>query len=348
MAIQAALFDAFRGPIRVTDLPEWTPHEDAVLIEVKACGICRSDWHAWMGHDSEVQLPHVPGHELSGIVRHVGGNVRSWQPGDRVTTPFCCGCGTCGECLRGNTHICDHYTQPGFTHWGAFAEVVEVRHADVNLVALPDAVGYIEAASLGCRFATSFRALVHQAKTRAGEWVVIHGCGGVGLSAIMIARALGALVIAVDVQADRLEFAKRLGAHEVIDAGSTDVVQRVREVTRRGADVSMDALGNHTTCWNSIACLGKRGRHVQVGLMLGDQANPPIPMSAVIANELKIYGSHGMQSVDYPSMLNLISRGLLTPSTLVLDTVSLAEGADILQRFATFPNTGITVIDFAI
>jgi alcohol dehydrogenase len=343
--MQAAVFDSFQSPIHLREVPDLEPHSDGAVIHVRACGICRSDWHAWMGHDSEVQLPHVPGHELAGIVVSVGKAVTQCRPGDRVTAPFCCGCGSCEECKRGNTHICDAYTQPGFTHWGAFAEQVEIRFADVNLVALPEAVDFVSAASLGCRFATSFRALVDQARVRAGEWVAIHGCGGVGLSALLIAKAIGGLTIAIDPSRERRAMATTLGATESIDPERVNVVQRIREITGRGAQVSVDALGHHQTCWNSIACLAKRGRHVQVGLMLGSQSNPPIPMSAVIAGELEIYGSHGMQAVDYPRMLKLIESKAIDPSRLVSDTVSLSQGAKLLTELDWYPNQGITVID---
>lgn len=344
--MKAAIFERFREPPRVREVPELVPHPDAVMIEVRACGVCRSDWHAWMGHDAEVRLPHVPGHELAGHVVTVGSLVGRWRVGDRVTVPFCCGCGSCHECDRGQGHICDRYTQPGFTHWGAFAERVEIRFADRNLVELPEEIEFVTAASLGCRFATSFRAIVHQGRVSAGDWVAVHGCGGVGLSAVMIARAVGAQVIAVDIQRERLRLAGELGATEVIDASREDVVDRIRRITGRGVQVSLDALGSRATCWNSIHGLAKRGRHVQVGLMLGEQADPPIPMGAVIANELEILGSHGMPAIDYGPMLKLITGGDLKPQRLVRDVVSLERGAELLTRLDSFPGTGITVIQF--
>lgn len=343
--MKAAVFDHFRSPLEIRNVPDTLPHEDAVVIAVRACGVCRSDWHAWMGHDSDVQLPHVPGHELAGTVAAVGGAVRRWSPGDRVTVPFCCGCGTCPECESGNMQICDRYTQPGFTQWGAFAEQVEIRYADINLVPLPDAVDFVTAASLGCRFATSFRAVLHQGRATAGDWVAVHGCGGVGLSAVMIARAVGAQVIAVDIQPQRLAAAKRLGAVETLDASRIDVVAQILEITGRGAQLSVDAFGSHETCWNSIECLAKRGRHVQIGLMLGDQSDPPIPMAAVIAKELEVFGSHGMQAYEYQRMLRMITSGFLEPSQLISDVVSLEQGAALLTRMERFPNTGITVIE---
>jgi alcohol dehydrogenase len=343
--MKAAVFDQFRTPLRIGEVADLLPHDDAVVVAVRACGVCRSDWHAWMGHDSDIQLPHVPGHELAGTVASVGSLVRNWKSGDRVTVPFSCGCGTCTQCETGNPHICDRYTQPGFTQWGAFAEQVEIRFADINLVHLPESIDFVTAASLGCRFATSFRAILHQGRTRAGDWVAVHGCGGVGLSAVMIARSVGAQVIAVDVQPAQLAAAKRLGALEVLDASREDVVARIHAITGRGVQVSLDALGSHTTLWNSVQCLAKRGRHVQVGLMLGDQADPPIPMSAVIAKELELFGSHGMQAFEYERMLRMITAGLLAPRELISEVVSLEQGTALLTRMDQFPSAGITVIE---
>lgn len=344
--MKAAIFEQYHGPISVREVAIPSMHADAVLIAVKACGICRSDWHAWMGHDPDVPLPHVPGHELAGVIAHVGSSVTKWKIGERVTVPFCCGCGCCFECRRGNSHICDSHSQPGFTHWGSFAEFVEIRHADLNLVALPESVDFIAAASLGCRFITAFRGIVDQGKLADGEWLAVHGCGGVGLSSISIAKALGAKVIAIDIRAERLALASQLGADECIDGSGIDLIRQVREITGRGADVSIDALGHHRTCWNSIECLAKRGRHVQIGLMLGDQSNPAIPMATVIAKELEIYGSHGMQPTRYDRIFEWMKKGKVNPQALVTNIVDLEAGANLLMEFDRFPNAGMTVIAF--
>ena len=173
--MKAAVYEAFQQPITIQTVPDPIPTPDGVVIEVKATGLCRSDWHGWMGHDPEITLPHVPGHELAGVVAAVGKEVQNWQIGDRVTLPFVCGCGRCHQCLTGNHQVCDYQFQPGFTHWGSFAEYVAIQYADVNLVRLPESVGFETAASLGCRFVTSFRAVVDQGKVQAGEWVAVHG-----------------------------------------------------------------------------------------------------------------------------------------------------------------------------
>lgn len=346
--MKAAIFEAFGGPIAVRDVAAPRLAADAVWIDVRACGICRSDWHAWMGHDADVPLPHVPGHELAGVIAEVGSDVRNWSVGDRVTVPFCCGCGACLECKTGNSHICDYHTQPGFTHWGGFAERVQIRHADFNLVTLPPSIDWVTAASLGCRFVTSFRAVIVQGRLQGGEWIAVHGCGGVGLAAIMIAASVGARVIGIDIDPTKLQWAKRLGAEEVLDGSRGKVVERIHAITGRGAHVSLDALGDRRTCWNSIACLAKRGRHVQVGLMLGDQSDPPIPMATVIAKELEIYGSHGIQPTEYPRILEMIERGRLRPQELISETVTLERGVDRLMHMGQFPIPGISVIDMSL
>ncbi len=218
--MKAVLYEEFRQPPRVTQVPDPVPVPGGVVLRVQATGVCRSDWHGWMGHDPDIVLPHVPGHELAGTIEAVGPGVRNWKVGDRVTVPFVCACGTCPECHSGNQQVCDHQFQPGFTHWGSFAEYVAIPQADLNLVALPETMDYATAASLGCRFATSFRAVVDQGRTSAGQWVAVHGCGGVGLSAIMIANAIGANVVAVDIAEDKLALARSLGAAAVVNATS--------------------------------------------------------------------------------------------------------------------------------
>ena len=197
--MKAVVFEQFSAPPSIQQVPDPAPAPHGVVVKVMANGVCRSDWHGWMGHDPDIQLPHVPGHELSGVVEAVGKDVTKWRVGDRVTVPFVGGCGICPECHTGNHQVCDAQFQPGFTHWGSFAEYVGIHYADVNLVALPDTLAFDTAASLGCRFVTSFRAVVDQGRVSAGQWVAVYGCSGVGLSAIMIASAAGANVVAVDI-----------------------------------------------------------------------------------------------------------------------------------------------------
>jgi alcohol dehydrogenase len=343
--MKAMFYDTFGKIPTIETLPDPEPGEDGVVIEVGASGICRSDWHGWMGHDADIRLPHVPGHELAGRIVAVGPGIRRFAIGDRVTVPFVSGCGRCSECHSGNQQVCPSQFQPGFTHWGSFAEYVAIDFAETNLVKLPDAVDDATAASLGCRFATSFRAVVDQARLKPGEWIAVHGCGGVGLSAIMIAAALGARPIAIDLSDEKLGFARECGAVATVNAAATpSVVEAVREITGGGAHVSIDALGHPTTCFNSIQNLRRRGRHVQVGLLVGDQSTPPVPMAQVIGHELEIYGSHGMQAWRYGDMLGMLEAGKIAPGKLIGRRVSLDEGIEILTTMDRSDSVGIGVI----
>lgn len=344
--MRAVLYEQFNGPLTVQAVPDPQPARDGVVVRVKANGICRSDWHGWQGHDPDIRLPHVPGHELAGVIESVGAEVRRWQPGDRVTVPFAIGCGGCPQCLAGDSHICDDYFQPGFTAWGSFAEWVALRHADTNLVRLPEEMDFVESASLGCRFGTSFRAVVAQGRLAPGEWLVVHGCGGVGLAAVMIAHAVGAQVIAVDVREEALACARSIGAaHGLAAKSEAELLAAIRELTGGGAHVSIDALGSRATCRASILGLRKRGRHVQVGLMLAGDREAAVPMDLVIAKELEILGSHGLAAHAYPPMLAMIRAGKLQPRRLVRKTIRLEEAGAELAAMGEFRGVGVTVID---
>lgn len=343
--MKAVVFESFGKSPKIMTVDDPKPNSEGVVIKVQATGVCRSDWHGWMGHDPDIVLPHVPGHEFAGIVEAVGKNVRGFKVGDRVTSPFISACGSCSNCASGNHQVCASQTQPGFTHWGSFAEFVAIDHADVNLIALPEEMAYTTAASLGCRFATSFRAVVDQGAVSAGQWVAVHGCGGVGLSAIMIATALGANVVAVDLSEEALKLAASFGAVATINANQVeDVVEAIHEITKGGAHVSLDALGHPITAVNSVKSLRRLGRHIQVGLLLADQSTPPIPMDIVVAHELMILGSHGMQAHRYDAMLNMILSGRLAPEKLLGRCISLEESVSALTSMDQATSPGVTVI----
>jgi alcohol dehydrogenase len=343
--MKAVVYEAFSRPPELTTVPDPVPVADGVVVQVRATGVCRSDWHGWVGHDGDITLPHVPGHELAGEVVAVGRDVRNWAVGDRVTVPFVGGCGVCPQCAAGQHQVCDRQFQPGFTHWGSFAEFVSIHHADTNLVALPQTMEFTTAASLGCRFATSFRAVVDQGKTAPGQWVAVHGCGGVGLSAVMIAKACGANVVAVDISDQALALARDMGAVATVNANAVaNVAEAVKDLTGGGAHVSIDALGHPATCFNSISNLRKQGKHVQVGLMMADQSTPPVPMDKVIAHELEILGSHGMQAHRYGAMMTMIQSGALRPDQLVGRKINLGQSIDALMNMDRFEGAGVTVI----
>ncbi|MFF5722739.1 zinc-dependent alcohol dehydrogenase family protein [[Kitasatospora] papulosa] len=345
--MRAVVFEEFGQEARVRDLPDPAPSSAGVVVRVEATGLCRSDWHGWMGHDPDIVLPHVPGHELAGVIEEVGPGVRNWRVGDRVTVPFVCACGRCSACAAGAQQVCERQTQPGFTHWGSFAEYVALEQADVNLVAVPDGLSSATAAGLGCRFATAFRAVVGQGRVTPGEWVAVHGCGGVGLSAVMIAVACGAQVVAVDVSQRALELARAFGAAECVDASAhpAGADRAVRELTGGGVHLSLDALGSPVTCSASVRSLRRQGRHVQVGLLPSAAGDPVVPMARVIGLELEILGSHGMAAHDYPPMMDMVRAGTLRPDLLVTSTIALDAAPVALAAMGTAPGAGVTIIE---
>lgn len=326
--MRAVVYDAVGSPPRLAKVAPPVCGHDGVVIDVRATGVCRSDWHAWRGHEP-VPLPHIPGHEFAGVVAETGPDVATVAVGDRVTAPFVNGCGRCGWCRDGHAQVCPDQTQPGFTTSGSFAEQVAVAAADFNVVRLPDGIDFVTAAALGCRFATAFHALTARARLAAGEWVAVYGCGGVGLSAVMIAAALGARIVAVDPSEAALARASGLGAQ--VTVGDSDPVAAVWHATGGGADVAVDALGSATTAASAVASLRPRGRHVQVGLMLGAAERAPLAWDLVIARELQILGSHGMAAQDYPPMLQMITDGRLDPRRLVADVIELEHAGDALM-----------------
>ena len=328
------------------DLPDPPCPADGVVVRVHATGLCRSDWHAFAGHD-QVPLPAIPGHELAGAVAQVGPLVRRWAVGQRVTVPFVLGCGDCEFCLAGAAQVCPRQQQPGFTPPGSFAELVALPAADVNLVALPDAVSDVAAASLGCRFATAFRALTGHGAVGPGEWVAVFGCGGVGLSAVLIATALGARVIAVDPSPAARTAAADLGAELMLDDPAT-AAGRIVELTGGGAHRCIEAIGRPEVVDHSIRSLRRRGRHIQVGLLLGAHASTPVPMDLLVARELSVHGSHGMAATDYPAMLAMVESGALRPELLVGRVIGLTEAGPALAAMGApdaGARSGMTVID---
>ena len=345
--MKAVRFDGFGETPYVADVPVPAAAADGAVIRVEAAGLCRSDWHGWQGHDSDIQsFPHIPGHEFAGVVHAIGAGVRRVRAGDRVAVPFVCGCGRCRWCGSGSAQVCPGQWQPGFHGPGAYAEFVAVPWADFNLVALPADMPFEVAASLGCRFATAYRGIVDVAAVSAGEWVAVFGCGGVGLAAVMIARSRGARVIGIDVSPGALALAVPAGAEITIEAGPGDVVEQILDVVPQGVDVSVDALGSAGTAGSATRSLRIHGRHLQIGLLppaaIGDHAT--VVMHTVISRELTIHGSHGMAAASYPRLLADITTGLLNPAQFITRTITLGDTPRALAQMGTNTEPGITII----
>jgi alcohol dehydrogenase len=344
--MKAAIFEAYRQPLQVRLVADPECPEDGAIIRVQACGVCRSDHHGWAGVDPDIVLPHVPGHEFAGVIAETGPECRRWQKGDRVTAPFILACGACPDCLGGDPTICNHQHVAGFSSWGAFAELIAVPHADFNLVRVPESLGFAEAAGMGCRVTTSFRALVDRARLQPGEWLAVHGCGGVGLSAIMIGAAMGARIIAVDVNDEALVLAKNLGADVAINAAKEEPGPAIRELTGGGAHVSIDALGITSTFHNSLRSLRKLGRHVQIGMPVGAHRDPSIPLlELVYSRQITLMGTRGIAASRFPALLAMVAGGRLDIARLITRRISLDEAGTALAAMDHYQGAGVTVID---
>lgn len=345
--MRAAIFDRFEAPLELREVPEPACPADGAIVQVEACGVCRSDLHAWKGVDPDVVAPHVPGHEFAGVIVETGPECRRFARGQRVTAPFILACGRCPDCLGGDPTVCEHQHVLGFSSWGAFAERAAVPHADFNLVPLPDGMAFATAAGMGCRVTTAFRALVERADLRPGEWLAVHGCGGVGLSAVMIGAALGAAVLAVDVNDAALDLAGELGATRTLNAtGIDDVGAAVRDLTGGGAQVSLDALGITATFHNSLAGLRKLGRHVQIGMPVGAHAAPTIPLlDTIYARQVTLMGTRGIAASRFPAIFEMIAAGRLDPARLITKTIPLEEAGAALSAMDAYAGVGVTVID---
>jgi len=250
-------------------------------------------------------------------------------------------------CRNGRENICENHVGLGFMNEapGAFAEEVHIPNADINAVPLPDSIDAEAAAGCGCRFMTSFHAMAHRAPVSAGDDVVIHGCGGIGLSAVHIANALGGNVIGVDLMDEKLDKAEELGAVATVNAQEVDdPAAEVQDITNGGADVSADALGIATTCRNAVNSLRKGGTHVQIGLTTSEEEGMvSLPTDEFVAKEIDFKGSLGLQPSRYSEMLDMIETSKLDPTTLVEKKVDIHGVPDELAAMSDYDTLGIPV-----
>ncbi|MFJ4091660.1 alcohol dehydrogenase catalytic domain-containing protein [Kitasatospora sp. NPDC089913] len=351
--MRAAVIEELHRPLVLRDVPDPVCPPDGAIVKVGANGICRTDWALWAGQfwtgGPRVEAPFVLGHEFAGTVVEVGRDVRGWKEGARVIFPMNPGEGSCEPCRSGNQHVCDHVDAlvPGVSYWGAFAEYVMVRFADVNLVEVPEGVGFTDVAALACRYMTAFHGVVDQARVRGGEWVAVYGAGGgTGLSTVEIAAATGANVIAIDITDDKLDAARALGAVHTVNAAATDPVEAVKTLTGGGAQVSVDAVGIAAACRNSVLSLRTRGRHLQLGhTTAAEQGDVALPIDVMMVKELEFVSAFGMQGQRFGTMLNMIAASRLAPGRIVSRTVGLHEASEVLESLETYGPTGVVVID---
>ncbi len=339
--MRAAVLRSYNAPLSIEDVPDPETPPDGVVLKVMACGVCRSDWHGWVGEHPRVKPGQIGGHEYCGEVVSAGPEAQ-YVVGDKLVAPFILSCGTCPQCRSGASNTCLDQRLPGFVEPGAFAEYVAVPR-DHNLARLPDAIEPTVAAGLGCRVTTAWHALTGRAALQPGEWLAVHGTGGIGLSAAILGRAMGAHVVVVDIVREKLDHALGLGIEAAVMAGD-DTAGEIREITGGGAHVSVEALGIPATVNASLQCLRPLGRHVQVGLPVGHTAQMEVDMSAVYQGNLALYGTRGMPAWRYPSLLGLITSGAVDMSPLIARDVALSDVSAELAAFNGPTPPGVAVV----
>lgn len=340
--MRAAVLRAYNEDLSLETVPDPDCPEDGVVLKVLACGVCRSDWHGWTGEHPRVKPGQIGGHEYCGEVVAAGPRA-TYGVGDVLVAPFILACGSCPACHSGQGNTCPNQRLPGFVEPGAFAEYVAVPF-DHNLARLPDRLTPTVAAGLGCRVTTAWHALTGRAALQPGEWLAVHGTGGVGLSAAILGAAMGARVIVVDVVQEKLDHAMGLGAEAAVNAREGDTAARIREITGGGAHVSVEALGIPETVNASIECLRPLGRHVQVGMPVGHTARMEINMNAVYMGNIALYGTRGMPAWKYPSLLGLIDSGAVDMSPLIAREVGLSDVSAELRAFNGPTPPGVAVV----
>lgn len=342
--MRAAVVRDFNEDLSIETVPDPECPEDGVVLSVASCGVCRSDYHGWTGTHPKVQNGSILGHEYCGTVVEAGPQAQH-KVGDRLIAPFILGCGKCQACHTGVSNTCAQQIVPGFGTPGAYAEFVAVPF-DHNLVYLPDSLSPALAAGLGCRVTTAWHALTDRAHVQAGEWVAVHGTGGIGLSVLLLAKMLGAQVVVVDIVDEKLEHAVAHGADATVNAAKVNAAEAIRDITNGGAQVSIEALGIETTTNASVECLATLGRHVHVGMPSGD-GMMTVNMRAIYTKQLAFYGTRGMPSWKYPSLLGMIERGDVDISPMVAREVALSEASGELRAMngPTPPGTAV-ITDF--
>jgi 2-desacetyl-2-hydroxyethyl bacteriochlorophyllide A dehydrogenase len=332
--MRAIRMTAANQPLQMHDIPTPAIGDRDVLVRVRAAGICHSDVHYRAGRSPVRPLPMTLGHEVAGVVEQVGAQVARVNVGDRVCLHYLLSCGDCYYCSAGSEQFCARGSMLGHYSDGGYAEYIAVPER--NAVPLPDGIPFEHGAIMMCSSATSLHAL-RKARLRAGETVAVFGVGGLGMSAIQLARALGALdVYAVDIHADKLRLAESYGAIAV-DAGAGDPLALIRDRTSgRGVDVALEVIGLQQTMRQAVQSLAVMGRAVVAGI--GDAPLQIDTYTELLGKEAEIIGTNDHLLHELPLLIELARRGKLDLSRVVTRTVPLDADAvnavlDELERF---------------
>jgi len=302
----AVLEGAKKGRLRIKDIPIPSVEDDQILVKVAACGVCHTDLH-YIEHGVPTfkKPPIILGHEASGIIEAVGGEVTGWSQGQRVLIPAVLTCGHCAFCRMGRENICANMTMLGNHIDGAYAEYVAVPAKD--LLELPDSIPLEEASIIADAISTPYHAVKNRARVQPGDTVVVFGCGGVGMNAVQLAAAAGGYVIAVDVNERKLEWAREFGAARTINASKVERVSKeIKKMTGGGADIALEVIGNPRTIEEALECVRVGGRLCVVGYT---PEAISVVAGKIMFKELEVVGSLGCRPLDYKPLIRMVEQG---------------------------------------
>lgn len=324
--MKAIRFIGIKQPLQMHEIPIPEIGERDILVKVKAAGICHSDAHYRAGISPVRPIPLTLGHEVAGIVEKIGAQVSSVKIGDRVALHYNISCGDCYHCSTGNDQFCEKVLMLGHYTNGGYAEYISVPAR--NAIPLPDEIPFEQGATLMCASATAFHAL-RKSRLKGGERVAIFGVGGLGQSAVQLAKAFGAIeVYAVDINEDKLHLAKQYGAIP-INSKMVDAVAEIKKLTKnKGVDVAIEMIGLQQTMKQAVHVVGVMGRVVIVGL-----SKTPIEIDTyneLIGNEVELIGSNDHHLQELPLLMELARKKVLDTSHIVTKTVPL--DADVVNQ----------------
>jgi len=330
-----------RKDLEEREVPKPEPKTDEVLIRIKAAGICHSDVHYREGVSPVGYLPITLGHEIAGEIEKVGENVTDFQSGDRVCVNYMITCGKCKYCVQGTEQFCIKGKMIGKDVDGGYAEYISIPTR--GIYKLPDGVSFEHASVMMCSSATSLHAL-RKTRFQPGENIAIFGLGGLGISALQLAKVFGARdIYAVDIDKKKLLYAEKLGAIP-IDAKENDPVEKIMELTLGdGIDVALELIGLQLTMEQGVKSLARFGRLGLVGI-----TKQPFNINSyeAICREKEIIGCSDHLLSEIPFLLDLAEQGKLDLTNVVTQTVPLEADAinEVQHRLKKFTAEFRTVI----
>ena len=339
--MKAVVLEEYNKPLVIRDVDIADPGVHEVTIEVKACGLCLSDVHIAEGKVPTVTLPHIPGHEIAGIVAKTGSKVKDFQAGDRVAMSLDLYCGRCDYCLRGETNRCDNLARIGFETDGGYAEFVNIPASNLEL--LSEKISFEKACIIPDAVTCSYRAIKYVGQVAVGDRVGVLGVGGLGMQAVQIAKLMGAHVIATSRKDEKCDRARSLGADIVINTGKQDFLEEVEKSVGQ-FDVVIDNIGTRESVLEALAASRRGGKVVVMAFVTPELT---VPGYDLVINEKQVLGSRASNRNEFREAMRLVNAGLIDPDIEAVIPVTQVNQAHEDLKNGKFQTRSVLAMDFS-